>query len=301
MIDWIFYGILATIWGSSFLLIKIGLTGFEPATLVAVRVCVASAFLFTFCLLRGYRFRKSLHFWMVGGVLGLFMTAFPFFLIAYGEKTVDSGMASILNATVPLFTMLLVPILHRNDPLDRIQVGGLLLGFVGIAVLMLPGGTAGTRLGMLAVVIGAVCYAIGGIILHRFGRRFDFLPLTAVAALSALLVTSLFAWRVEHPALLSVPARAWVAASCLGLFGTGIAYALFVRLSRNWGPTRSSTITYAIPVVGVLLGVTLGGEVLSWSTVGGGVLIVAGVVGANRRTSPRVRPVAPPPIAPAEI
>lgn len=283
MVDWIFYALLAVIWGASFLLIKIGLTGFDPATLVAVRVAVASAFLWTYCAARGMTFPRTPRFWAVGAIIGIFMTAFPFFLIAHGEKTVDSGLASILNATVPLFTMLLVPLLHRDDPLTRTQVGGLLLGFVGIAVLMAPGGVDGTRMGMASVLAGAVCYAIGGIILHRYGRRFDFLPLTAVAALTALLITSAFAWSVEHPALGAAPIEAWASAIALGLFGTGIAYALFVRLSRNWGPTRSSTITYAIPVVGVLLGATAGGESVTASALFGGGLIVAGVVGANRR------------------
>jgi len=283
LVDWIFYVLLAVIWGASFLLIKIGLTGFEPGTLVAIRVAVASAFLWTYCTARGMSFPRHPRFWVVGATIGLFMTAMPFFLIAHGEKTVDSGLASILNATVPLFTMLLVPLLHRDDPLTRTQVGGLLLGFVGIAVLMAPGGTDGTQMGMVAVLGGAVCYAIGGIILHRYGRRFDFLPLTAVAALTALLVTASFAWGVEHPSLGAAPVEAWASAMALGLFGTGIAYALFVRLSRNWGPTRSSTITYAIPVVGVLLGATAGGESVTPSALLGGALIVAGVVGANRR------------------
>jgi drug/metabolite transporter (DMT)-like permease len=270
-------------WGSSFLFIKLGLDGFTPLGLVATRLVIGSVFLIAYVRLRRLPWSGDARFWIGGAGIGILSSAIPFFLIAWGERTIESGIASVLTSTTPLFSLVLAPLVYRPDRMSGIPMLGVLVGFAGAIVVVWGGGTSGTLAGMLAVLVAALTYALGGLFMSRFMHMYHFVSVTAVSTVAAAGVVGAIAIPAGQIDLDRPGAVPWVSVTALGLLGTGVALVLFMHVLREWGPTRSSMITYAIPPVGVLLGTLVRDEPLTWRLVVGGALIVIGVFATNRR------------------
>jgi len=277
--------LLAAMWGPSFLFIKVAVGEIPPLTLVLGRVTVGAAFLLAALWLNRRRLPAGRTLWRHFAVLALLQNALPWVLLSWGEQYIDSALASILNGTTPLFTILLAHFLVEDDRLDASKVLGVLLGFAGLALLVLPslgGGLRATTWGLLAVTVASALY--GGAIIYARRHVRGQPPLVAPA--TQLSLASLFmvgpALLVDRPWTLPAPSATAVAALvALGIVGTGMAFIVYYRLLETANPTYVSMVTYVIPVFGVILGVLVLGERLTWHTLAGFALILLGVMVVN--------------------
>ncbi|MGC0153621.1 DMT family transporter [Chromobacterium vaccinii] len=274
--------LLAALWGGSFLFMRIAAPAFGPLPLIALRVGLAACLLLPLLCWRGllplWRAR-----WRAIAVVGVFLTALPFCLIAWAQLSLSAGMASVLNATTPLMTALWAWPLAGERPGAR-RLAGLALGLAGVAALLLGRGArfdAAALAPVLAMLGATACYGWAG---HMTRRWLPGMPplLTACGGLAsgALLLLPLAWW--NWPAS-PAPARAWLAVALLALLCTALAYLIFYRLIDRLGATGASGVTYLVPVFGVLWGALFLGEAVSAAMLAGAALILGGVLLLNAR------------------
>ncbi len=288
--EWSMFVLLGLIWGSSFLWIKVALggdgsAGFSPLLLVTFRLAFGIAGLLTLLAVQGLHLPRDGRTLRACAVVGLFNTALPFVLITWGETRIPSSIASILNGTVPLFTLVIAHFALHDEPLTLSRVAGLVAGFGGVVVLVGRGlGTgAGSLAGQVAVVAAAVSYAGAATYTRRVLRGMSPLLQASTTMLCALAVVAPVTLMLEWPLVLPARPMAWVAAAWLGLLGSCTAYLLYFSLLNAWGATRASLVTYVFPVVGLLLGILILDEPIDWRLLAGTALIVAGIVIVNAR------------------
>jgi drug/metabolite transporter (DMT)-like permease len=276
-------GVLALLWGSSYLLIKVALTGIAPLTLIAVRVAVAALLLLSVVRMRGERLPADAATWRAFLAQAFFNSIGAWTVLAWGQQYVDSGLAGVLNSTSPLFVFLLTALRTRHEPITMRKTVGALLGLAGVVLLVGADALAGIGqqvVAQIAVLFGALLYACAAL----NGRRFSGLPSTVTAAgtmtcATAVLVPACLA--IDQP-WLSHPSDVSLAAALgLGVFCTGLALLLYFRLLRTLGPIGVTSQSYLRCGVSVLLGVVVLGEHVT-TTVGLGLLaIVLGVAAMN--------------------
>ena len=291
-------GVLALLWGSSFLWISVALDGLSPAQLTFARLALGAGLLLALVRLRGLRLPRDRGTWGALSVAALGANAVPYTLFGIGQQSVDSAVAGAINATTPLWTSAVAfaagGLAARPDagtergPGGR-RAAGLLLGFAGAVLLLAPwqaGEEAGDLGGSLACLAAAASYGLSYIWIGRrlVGRGIP--PLVASAAqllvATALLVPAL----AVEPRAPDLDPAVLGATAALGLGGTGLAYVLNYRLIADEGPTAASTVTYLIPLVAVTLGVAVLDEPLGWSLAAGTVAVLAGVALAQRPREP---------------
>ena len=285
---WLAFGALSLIWGSSFLWIKIAVQEVGPFRLVAFRLLFGVIGLLIAGRLTRQPLRISRKQLPAYLVLALVNTALPFTLISWGETRIDSGMASVLNGTVPLFTLVIAHFWLQDERINLPRTLGLLIGFGGVAILVgqdfdLSRMLEGSALGQLAVLAASASYATG---LTLTRKRFRGQPPVAQATLVVLLsdlMLWVFALGFESPLRLPSLSLTWIALLWLGFLGTGLAYLLYFYLINEWGSTRTSVVTYTMPVIGVILGVVFLGETLSLSLILGVGLVLTGIGFVNWR------------------
>jgi drug/metabolite transporter (DMT)-like permease len=169
--EWGMLVLLSIFWGGSFFFVEIALRGFQPFAVVFLRVTIAALILLVFVYIRGRRMPASIKTWGAYLVMGTLNNAIPFSLIVWGQTAIDSGVASILNATTPIFTVILAHLLTSDEHLSVRKIGGVLTGFLGVYIMMAPeliGGFSWRGLGQIAILGAAVSYSLAGI----FGKRF---------------------------------------------------------------------------------------------------------------------------------
>jgi drug/metabolite transporter (DMT)-like permease len=273
-------GFLAAVWGASYLFIKVAVDEIEPTAMMFFRTAVAAALLVPFLLAqsgarRGLEELRSA--WRPGLVLGVINAALPFTLIAWGEKHIDSGVAAIANATVPLFVLLLAIRFRPSERATGLRLVGVVLGFAGVAVLAggNPDGGWWAVAGTLAVVVASFSYATGQ--LYGQLRTVDTRgPVLATAAMIGGTVVLLPFALVQLPDELP----GWKAVSsvaALSILGTALAQLVLFRMLRLHGSARTSLVTYLLPVTALFYGVVLLDEELTAAVFGGLALILAGV------------------------
>ena len=281
--EWALLLTLSVLWGGSFLFIGVAVQELPPLTIVALRVVLAALALHGALRWMGLRMPSGTRAWAAFCGMGLLNNAIPFTLIVWGQSHIASGLASILNATTPLFTVLVAHGLTSDERMSGRRLAGVLIGFAGVAVMI--GGAALHSLGIdvaaqVAVLGAAISYAFAGV----FGRRFKALGIVPmvtatgqVTASSAMLLP--LALLVDHPWSLPIPSAATIAAMlALALVSTAFAYFLFFRLLSSAGATNTALVTFLIPVSAVLFGATLLGERLAARHFAGMALIAGGLV-----------------------
>ena len=280
---WLAFIGLGLIWGSSFLWIKIAIQEMGPNTLVAYRVLFGLLFGIVVVLFQRAKWPSTFKEWLPLLVLGLTNIAIPFFLISWGEQAIDSGVASILDATVPLFTILVAHFLLHDDKMTVPKVLGLLMGFAGVVVLMSKdiGASSGSLLGQAAVIIASVFYAASSIIARKYTEDTPAIFRSVGPLVSATAVMWLATFVVESPVKVPTLPLIWVALLWLGILGSGFAFILLYYLIHEIGPTRATMVTYLFPLSGVTLGVLFLHEQLTWQVATGAVLIILSLVVAN--------------------
>ena len=274
---------LASLWGASYMFIKIGLRDLSPEMVVFARTALAALVLLPLALSRG-AFRGVAERLPQVFVLAAVQVAGPFLLIAAGEQSITSSLAGILVASAPIFTALLAIRLDQAERVGSLGAAGIAIGIVGV-VLLVGLDTGGSKLlGALAVVLASLGYAIGGFYVKRHMREVAPIGLvTATMAASALFM--LVPAAVTAPD--SLPDLGPVAAvAALGVGGTGISFVLFYGLIGSVGPTRASLVAYVAPGFAVVYGVTLLGEDFTLLTLAGLALIVGGSWMASRGRTP---------------
>ncbi len=280
---WIIFITLGVIWSSSFLWIKIAIAEMGPITLVAYRVLFGLLFGIAVIIIQREKMPRTLEAWTPLLVLGLTNVAIPFFLISWGEKTIDSGVASILDATVPLFTIVVAHFLLHDDKMTVQKVVGLLIGFAGVVVLMSKdiGSSAGSILGQGAVILASAFYAGSSIYARKFTEDTPGIFRSMGPLVSATAVMWLASFFLEAPVKFPDTSIIWIALLWLGILGSGAAFVMLFYLIHEIGPTRTTMVTYLFPLGGVTLGVIFLHETLTWEIVLGAVLILASLVVAN--------------------
>jgi drug/metabolite transporter (DMT)-like permease len=284
--DWLAFIALGTIWGSSFLWIKIAVQEIGPFLLVAFRLLFGMLGLLVVALFTRTEMPRGRRILLILTLIGFTNNAIPYVLISWGEQFIDSGVAAILNSTTPLFAMIFAHLYLRDDRLTISRLVGLLVGFAGIVILVsrdLGLETQFNLAGQLAVLLASLSYA-GTVVFARKTTQ----GISPIAlALIPLIGADLFMWVitpiVEAP--LSMPSLpiTWLAMLWLGLLGTCVAFLLYYYLLHSVGPTRTALVTYVFPLVGVILGVIFLDELLDWQLVVGGALVVGSIVVVNTR------------------
>jgi len=288
--DWGMLAALVALWGSNFMFIKLGVAEVPPATLVATRLVIGAVILVAVVRALGYTFPSIGRAWIPYVVLAVVGNCMPFWFITWGQTSIDSALAGILMAIMPLTTLLLAHFFVAGEHMTRNRVLGFLLGFVGIVVLMGPAALAGLGgapievLAQLSVLAGALCYAANGVII-RVTLRGDVMVASAAIIAVAAAVSVPVALVVDQPWHLD---PGWSAVSILFWIGVGptaIATLVHLKLIASAGPTFMSLINYCIPIVALLIGVALLGEDPGANAYSGLLLILAGIALSQLRGS----------------
>ena len=280
---WLVFLLLGAIWSSSFMWIKIAVQEVGPITLVAFRVLFGLLFGVVVIVVQRVSLRRSLKEWTPLLLLGVTNVAIPFFLISWGEQSIDSAVAAILDATVPLFTILIAHYLLHDDKMTVPKVVGLLIGFAGVVILMSKdiGASFGSVLGQLAVVLACVFYAGSSVFARKTTEDTPGILRSAGPLLSATVIMWLTTFLIERPVKIPHLGITWIALLFLGIFGSGLAFVLSYYLLHEIGPTRTSMVTYLFPIGGVILGVIFLNEKLSWQLLAGTILVIASLAVVN--------------------
>ena len=257
--------VLATIWSSSFAAIKIGIETLPPMTLAASRITLAAIVLYGYTLLNSMPIPRDRKYWVLVFLIGVFGNGLPFTLIGWGEQTIDSGLAAILMAVMPLTTVLLVHVFSSDERLTPQKLAGILVGFGGVIVLVGPEALeylGGDALRQIAVACGAFSYAIATTIAKNLPRLHPAVSGSGVMVMGALQMITL-SIIFDQPWLLTPSRVSWAAAVYLGLFPTALATFLYFHLLQIRGATFISFNNYIIPGLGVLWGVVFLNEHVS--------------------------------------
>lgn len=278
-------GLLALIWGSSFLWIKLADRDFSAVEVTLGRLAAGAAVLLVIMAARGGRVPRSARLWAAIVVAALFANALPYLLFSLAEQSVSSSTAGVINATTPLWTGVLALAVRHQRSVTRWQAAGLVIGFAGGVLIFAPWRTASELLsaGGLECLAASVSYAVSYIFMDRFlaRRGISAIVLSAcqLAVAAAMLAVALAVsgaraphWTAEGTAALAV----------LGIIGTGFAYVLNYQIIASDGATVASTVTYLLPVVAIVLGVLVLHESVTALTLAGIALVLAGVALTRR-------------------
>jgi drug/metabolite transporter (DMT)-like permease len=273
--SWTLLLVLAAIWGSSYMFIKIALDDLSPAMVAWSRIALAAIVLSGIAAARGALRGLGKHVPMLT-LLAAIQVAGPFLLISAGETEISSALAGILVASAPLFTALLAVWVDHEERADGLRLGGMIAGLAGVTLLLGVdlGGSGGELLGGLAVLLAGLGYAIGGFMIkHRLAG----LPPIGIAAAVMIASTALLLPITAFTAPGSAPGLGSVASiAVLGVLGTGLAFAIFYDLIATIGPGRATLVAYMAPGFAVVYGAALLDEAITAATIAGLVLILAG-------------------------
>ena len=288
--EWLLLLALSVLWGGSFLFIGIAVKELPPLTIVTLRVALAALALLVVVQVLGRGMPREPAAWRAFLGMGLLNNLVPFCLIVWGQTQIASGLASILNATTPLFGVVVAHLMTADEKMTGNRLAGVLFGLAGVAVMVGPAALAGLGdrlLPQLAILGAALSYAFAGV----FGRRFGALGLqplqTAAGQVSAsTLMLAPVALIVERPWTLPMPGPATLAAVlALALLSTALAYILFFRILATAGATNLMLVTFLIPVSAILLGALVLGEVPQMRQFAGMALIGAGLLAIDGRVA----------------
>ena len=292
--------VLALIWGASFFFIKVGLNGgMSPVLVASWRLAVGSALMWGIVGVRQIAVRQTISpretrkpipsgraTWAKIALVGLLNNAIPFALIAWGEQRISSGLASIFNASMPLFTVVVAHLATHDDRIVRSKAIGVIIGLAGVGVVIAPtaGDFAGETLGCLAVIVASLSYACATVYVKK-----NLTGLTDPIATGAGQLITAFVWLLPLALLTgatsnisTLPIDAMLAVTALGLFGTGAAYVIYYLLIQRAKASQVSLVTYLLPVTALVWGALLLGEQITIFSLLGFALIVVGIMLVNR-------------------
>jgi drug/metabolite transporter (DMT)-like permease len=290
--EWSAFIVLGLVWGSSFVWIKLAVGEISPLMVGALRLSFGLAGLLVVLAWKKYPLPRDPKVLLSYAVLALFQSALPFVLFPLGETLITSALASVLNGTMPLFSIVIAHFWLHDEKITLMKIVGLIVGFAGVFVLvgrdLTPGALIGGSIwGQIAVLAATISYAIAGVFSRRALR--DQIPVVQstmvvmMAAVQVWIAVLLFDRPVHLPSL----PLTWLSVVWLGLLGSCVAYLLYFYLLSAWGATRASVVTYVLPVVGLVMGVVFLNEKLDWGLGIGSLLVVAGIAVLNMKFGAR--------------
>ncbi len=273
--DWSLLGLLSVLWGGSFFFNGVLLRELPPLTVVFLRVALAALMLLPLLRLYKVRFPDSLSGWAPFIAIGLLNNVLPFSLVVMGQTYIPSGLASILNATTPLFTVVVMA-MAGEEKLHARRIAGVVAGLIG--VIILQGGAfgweSGQGLGILLCLAAAFSYGLSALLARRFLSNSPPLGTATFQLLASAAMMTVVAGLVERPWQLPVPgAVTWSAVIGLAALSTALAYIVFFQILRRSGATNVMLVTLLIPVTAILLGVLVLGEKISLREIAGALVI----------------------------
>jgi len=279
--------LLGSVWGASFLFIKVVVEETSPLALVQGRITFGAL---TIVAVMAFGRRRSVkvspHLWAKVAGLAVLSNIVPFLLISWGEIHIESGTASVLNSTMPLFTALFAGLILVDERLTWLRLSGLLLGFLGVAVL--TGGdiidvTDSSVLGQMAVVGAAACYGAAAVYARILLRSEDPLDLCRLQLVIGALILAPALFAVDGVPNYNLSLEAWLSLITLGVLGTGLAYMAYLWLLGAIGSVRTSLVTYIVPITGLILGWAVLDESVGINSIAGCGLIILGVTTVIQR------------------
>ncbi|MBI5944859.1 MAG: EamA family transporter [Chloroflexi bacterium] len=283
---WIAFIALGVIWSSSFLWIKIGVQEIGPTSLVTFRLLFGALSAAAIVSYQKASWPRDWKTWVIFGILGPLSLAIPIFFISWGEQTIDSAVASILNATVPLFTLIIAHFFLHDDKMTINKVIGLVMGFVGIVILLsedLLASAHNNVIGQAAVILASLFYAVTAVAARKYTKHVEGPARGAAPLITATIFMLLAAPFTGEPFKIPTLPITWIAVLWLGVLGSGIAIIINYYLLHEIGPTRTTLVTYIFPPGGLLLGIIFLNEQISWQLLVGSILIVSSIVVVNRK------------------
>jgi drug/metabolite transporter (DMT)-like permease len=280
--EWVAFCFLGTVWGSSFLWIKIGLSEIKPFTLIAYSFLLGAIGLLVIMRLTKQSFPRDRNTYLGYLFMAVFNAAVPFALTSWGETKISSGLAAILNATVPLFTIVIAHFWLHDEKINLSRIAGLTIGMFGIIILVSRDFNSGGGMqGQLALLLAAASYGTA----ITFSRKHLRGKSPVVEAMMMILMADVVLWPlafvVEGPLTVPLQIMTWTSIMVLGVVCSSLAYVLYFYLIETRGAVRASLVNYVYPVVGLILGVSLLGEVAHWELIVGSLLIVVGITIIN--------------------
>lgn len=272
--------VLATLWGSSYTFIKLGVATIPPVTLIAVRTLIAGSILLSVMRWQGVRLPRDPKIWRQFTFQAVMNSVVPFTLVAWGEQQTDAGLTAILNSTTPIFTFLLTALITRHEPVTMRKLFGVVAGLLGICLIVgieaLNG--LGDQLGaQLAIVAATISYAGAAIYGKNFKGLTPIVPAAGSMLCGAVLLLPV-SLLVDRPWTLSPSLPSIGALICLSVFSTAIAFTIYFRLMQTLGSIGTTSQAYLRVPIGVGLGMVFLGESLSSTALAGLVCVVAAVV-----------------------
>ncbi len=283
--EWSLLVLVSVIWGLSFFFIEIVLRELGSFTLVLYRIGIAALLVTLILYLKGGRLPFTFQAWSKFFILGMFNNFLPFALISWGQVSIDSGLASILNATTPMFSVVMTHFLTSDERMTPNRIFGLGLGIAGVALLVGPEalhGISANVLGQLAILGAAISYSCGAIFVRRLN---DMSILVAMSGtlLAASMISLPAALLLEAPVKISMSMPTLGAVLGLSVLGTAFAYMLYFHIIRTAGATNTLLVTFMVPVTALLMGVVVLGESLSQYALLGMLVIFAGLIAVDGR------------------
>jgi len=299
--DWAMLLLLSFLWGGSFFLIGVLVAELPPLTIVTIRVGVAALTLWAVLLVGGYDIPKTFKLCRAFFILGLLNNVIPFTFIVWGQNHIGAGLASIMNATTPLFTILIAGTFLVDEHITPQKVAGVVLGLIGVSVLIGAESLAGIgldislqTLAQLAIMGAAISYGCASV----FGRRFKALGVspfsTSVGQVTAsTLILLPITFVIERPDQLANPSlQAWLSILCLGVFCTALGYTLFFKILSSSGATNVVLVTFLVPVTASFLGWLILNEQLHSSHFIGMAFIGLGLAAIDGRVLKKLKAIA---------
>ena len=283
--DWLLLVVLSVLWGATFFFVAVALQALPPLTLVTARVALAALLLTPLALIVGYHLPATLAAWRPYVMLALLNNVLPFTLMSFGQTRVASALTAVLNATTPLFTLLVARI-FAGDALSAPKLVGVGLGIAGVAVLMGPatlGVDTASAIGMLAILAGALSYGFAALWMRRLRGTPPLVSAAAQLVCSTVMLAPVAA-AVDRFWMLPTPGATVIAAVVgLAVLSTALAYVVFFRINATAGPTNVMLVTLLIPVTATALGVLVLGEALTANQVAGALIIASALIVIDSR------------------
>lgn len=292
--EWLMLGVLALIWGSAFVFIKVAVENFAPVTYVWLRLVIAAMALIGITRLAGHKLRFPPVVWGAVGLLALLNNVVPFLLFGWSQQHIASGLAAILQSTTPIFGVLAAHIATSDEKLTRARLAGVLIGFVGVATMIGPqivGDGGDHLLAQIACLFASLLYALAGIFARRF-KAMGVNPMQLAAAqfiAGAFMLTPIALTFGQTFASLPTSFAAWGSVLALAIACSAFAYVVFFRLIERAGATNSLLVTLLVPPVAIVVGALVFGEHLGAGQIGGLALIGVGLAVIDGRLLKRLR------------
>jgi drug/metabolite transporter (DMT)-like permease len=292
--DWSLLGLLSVLWGGSFFFNGVLLRELPPLTLVLLRVALASIILLPLLWVYRIDFPKGISGWKPFFAIGLLNNVLPFSLIVVGQTTIPSGLASILNATTPLFTVLVMAA-AGEEKLHLRRIAGVIVGLIGVVILRGwrfddEGFWSGQGVGIVLCLAGAFSYGLSALVARRLLSNSPPLGTATFQLLASSVMMMVVAGLVEHPWQLPMPGAAtWFAVIGLAVLSTALAYIVFFQILRRSGATNVMLVTLLIPVTAIVLGYLVLGEQISSREIVGALVIGSALLLIDGRVLERFR------------